>query len=132
MSGEKNLAALLQTMRPELNTGEFVFCSLPDPAGIDAADIICSFREKEGITIIVNRQVADRLHFTYSFVASWITLSVHSSLEAIGLTAAFAAALTNAGIACNVVAGYYHDHIFVPVNDTIKAMETLGKLSVSS
>jgi len=131
MSGEKNLHALLKTMTPELNAGEFVFITAADITGIDNAEIICTFREKEGITVITSRQVADRLNIPYSFVASWITLTVHSSLEAVGLTAAFSSALTNAGISCNVIAGYYHDHIFVPVNDTAKAMETLRKFSVS-
>lgn len=118
-------------MTPELNAGEFVFINLSDITGIDNAEIICTFREKEAITVITSRQTADRLNIPYSFVASWITLTVHSSLEAVGLTAAFSTALTNAGISCNVVAGFYHDHIFVPVKDTAKAMEALLKLSVS-
>lgn len=131
MSGEKNLNKLLKTMTPELNVGEFVFITVSDITGIDNAEIICTFREKEAITVITSRQTADRLNIPYSFVASWITLTVHSSLEAVGLTAAFSTALTNAGISCNVVAGFYHDHIFVPVKDTTKAMESLLKLSVS-
>lgn len=118
-------------MTPELNAGEFVFITVSDITGIDNAEIICTFREKEAITVITSRQTADRLNIPYSFVASWITLTVHSSLEAVGLTAAFSTALTNAGISCNVVAGFYHDHIFVPVKDTTKAMESLLKLSVS-
>ena len=65
----------------------------------------------------------------YSFVASWITLTVHSSLEAVGLTAAFSNALAGAGISCNVIAAYHHDHIFVPVHSTEKAMAALQSLS---
>lgn len=131
MSGEKNLNVLLKTMTPELNGGEFVFITVADITGIDNAEIICIFREKEGLTIVTSKETADRLNIPYDFVASWITLTVHSALEAVGLTAAFSSALTSAGISCNVIAGYYHDHIFVPVNDADKAMETLRKLSVS-
>jgi len=65
----------------------------------------------------------------YSFVASWITLTVHSSLEAIGLTAAFSAALSQEGIICNVVAAFYHDHIFVGKSYTLKAMEILNRFA---
>ena len=71
------------------------------------------------------------MNLTYHFVAKWITLNVHSSLEAVGLTAAFSNALAEAGISCNVVAAYYHDHIFVAKADADKAMEVLRKLSVS-
>lgn len=60
---------------------------------------------------------------------SWITLSVHSSLEAIGLTAAFSNALSEHEISCNVVAAYYHDHIFIDKKDTVKAMEILSSFS---
>ncbi len=65
----------------------------------------------------------------YQYVAAWITLNVHSSLEAVGLTAAFAKALGDAGISCNVVAAYYHDHIFVDVKDAEKAMDVLQRMA---
>jgi uncharacterized protein len=62
-------------------------------------------------------------------VAAWITLTVHSALEAVGLTAAFSKALADVNISCNVVAGYYHDHIFVPQQDAEKAMAVLESLA---
>ena len=71
----------------------------------------------------------DKLGLNYSFVASWITLTVHSSLEAVGLTAAFSKALAEKGISCNVVAAFYHDHLFVRQQDAAAAMETLKGLS---
>jgi hypothetical protein len=69
------------------------------------------------------------LGLAYTQIFAWITLTVHSSLEAVGLTAAFSRALTEAGISCNVVAAYYHDHIFVPTRDAGQAMQVLKNLS---
>ena len=83
------------------------------------------FKEQEGITIIIKKELADTQHLKYPFVAAWITLTVHSSLEAVGLTAAFSVALTQQGISCNVVAAFFHDHIFVEKKQREKAMEIL-------
>ena len=132
MAGETNLATLLRSMAPELNSGDFVFCTLPDLASIATADIICFLREQEGITIILEKERADALGLSYSFVAAWITLKVHSALEAVGLTAAFSKALAENSISCNVVAGYYHDHIFVAKEDATKAINVLQRLSLES
>lgn len=129
MSGEKNLEALLKSMKPKHNVGEFVFCKTDNLDQINLSQIIMTFKEEESITIITEKEVADKLNLNYSFVASWITLTVHSSLEAVGLTAAFSNALSENGISCNVVAAYYHDHIFVDKKDTDKAMEVLNALS---
>ena len=81
------------------------------------------------MTIIVKKETADALNLGYSFIASWITLTVYSSLEAVGLTAAFSRALSEGGISCNVVAAFYHDHIFVDRKDAKKAMEILNRFS---
>lgn len=132
MTGEKNLDTLLKTMRPTLNPGEYVFCSVKDMQQVDQAEIISFFREGEGITLIMERKIADRHGLEYSFVAAWITLTVHSSLEAVGLTAAFSAALTEENISCNVIAGYFHDHIFVDKKDSEKAMAALNRFSKTS
>jgi uncharacterized protein len=129
MDGEKDLAILLKSMKPEYHPGVFVFCVVTDISNIRLEDIIMFFKEDEGYTVIVEKHVADRLHLAYSFIASWISLSVHSSLEAVGLTAAFSTALSGAGISCNVVAGFYHDHIFVNQVDTEKALMVLDSLS---
>ncbi|WP_418636222.1 ACT domain-containing protein [Winogradskyella sp.] len=88
-----------------------------------------TFKEEESITLITKKEVADQLNLDYAFVASWITLTVHSSLEAVGLTAAFSKALSENGISCNVVAAYYHDHIFVDKKDTDKALAILNAFS---
>ena len=129
MHGETNITTLLKTMKPFHNPGKYVFCAVDDLKRIDLADVILFFKEREAHTIIIPKEVADQLQLDYSFVAAWITLTVHSSLEAVGLTAAFSTALAEAGISCNVVAAYYHDHIFVDEKDTEKAMDILEKLS---
>ena len=129
MSGEKNLVTLLKTMQPEHHPGEFVFCTIENLSAVDINSVVCLFREKEAITVVVKKETADDLNLAYSFVASWITLTVHSSLEAVGLTAAFSTALSAQGISCNVIAAYYHDHIFVNVKDTDAAINILKQLS---
>ena len=129
MSGEKKLEILLKTMKPKINLGEFVFCEVKNLEKINLSEIVMTFREEESITIIAQKEIADKLNLKYSFIASWITLTIHSSLEAVGLTAAFSKALSENGISCNVVAAFYHDHIFVDKKDTEKTMEILNKFS---
>ena len=73
--------------------------------------------------------MANQLNLNYSFIASWISLTIHSSLEAVGLTAAFSKALADNGISCNVVAAFYHDHIFVDQKDAKKVMMILNTFS---
>jgi uncharacterized protein len=128
-TGETNLAQMLKTMQPVHNPGAYVFCTVPDIKNIDVTAIICFFKEAEGYTVVLPQAMADQLQLPYHFVAAWITLTVHSSLEAVGLTAAFATALGNAGISCNTVAAFYHDHIFVPLPDADRAMAALLALS---
>lgn len=129
MSGEKNLLNLLQQMEPLLNEGEYVFCTFQGENALVPEDVLFSFKEQEGLTVILPRQKADSSGIPYAVVFSWITLKVHSSLEAVGLTAAFSSALAKADISCNVVAAYYHDHIFVPARDAAQAMQVLKSLS---
>ena len=129
MTGEKDLNKLLKNMKPKHNAGEFVFCTVKDLEIIDIKNIICMFKEDEAYTIILAKELADKLNLKYSFISSWITLTVNSSLEAVGLTAVFSKALADESISCNVTAGYYHDHIFVDKKDINKAMEILNKFS---
>jgi len=129
MTGETNLDNLLKTMNPKLNEGEYVFCTVNELSQLSFSDIILFFKEEEGFTIVVEKKLADSLHLNYTFIASWITLTVHSSLEAVGLTAAFSKALADENISCNVVAGYFHDHIFVDRKDAEKAIMILERFS---
>ena len=129
MTAEKDLDKLLKTMKPKHNFGDYVFSVVDNLENIDLKNIVLIFKEPEGNTIIIEKDLADSLNLQYSFIAAWITLTVHSSLEAVGLTAAFSSAFARAGISCNVVAGYYHDHIFVDKKDITEAMEILNQLS---
>ncbi|MRX68309.1 hypothetical protein SAMN06265349_103431 [Flavobacterium resistens] len=129
MSGEKDLQKLLKTMKPKHKLGDYVFCKVEKLEGLDLNEIDMIFREEEAITLILKEEIASKLNLDYSIVMSWITLTVHSSLEAVGLTAAFSKALTEHNISCNVVAAFYHDHIFVDKKDTEKAMKILKSFS---
>jgi hypothetical protein len=129
MSGETNLKTLLQSLDPILHEGKYVFCSIENMANIDPDDLVLTFRESEGTTIIIRKETADNLNLKYSFTAAWITLNVFSSLEAVGLTAAFSTELSQKGISCNVVAGFHHDHLFVKHSEAQKAIDILEKLS---
>ena len=130
MSGEKDLERLLKSMKPAHVSGDYVFCKVEKFENLDLNNVVMLFKEKEAITLILKKEIADQLQLDYSVVMSWITLTVHSSLEAVGLTAAFSKALSEKNISCNVVAAYYHDHIFVNQKDVNKAMEILYSFSV--
>ncbi len=128
MTGETDLQLMLATLRAFRRPGEFVVVTLVGevPAGVAVA---ASIREDEGMTLVTTREDADAAGLDYDFVAAWISLEVHSALAAVGLTAAFSAALGDAGISCNVLAGYYHDHILVPVDEAARAIEVLGSFA---
>ena len=124
-TGETNLQSLIANMEPILNDGEYVFVSLSSIESIPSAMIVSTMKEKEGITVVLSKADAENLGLKFEFVASWITLNIHSSLEAVGLTAAFSTELGRNDISCNVIAGFYHDHIFVDKKDNNKAMDVL-------
>src|ERR1700722_16010232 len=98
MTGETNLATLLKTAKPEHIPGDYVFCTVADVAWSAEDEVVMAFTEREGTTLILTKAWADRNRLAYSFVAAWITLTVHSSLAAVGLTAAFSTALASRGI----------------------------------
>lgn len=125
MTGETNLSVLLNSMSPTLNEGQYVFCTITDETALDFSKIQLFFKEKEGITLVLRKEIADEWGLIYPSVYAWISLTVHSSLEAVGLTAAFSNALAQENISCNVIAAFYHDHIFVPYKDAVKAMKAL-------
>ena len=120
-----DLAELLRTLEPVLHERVFAFATVPD---LGRLAVVATFREVEGLSVIVEEGEAERAGLTILFRARWITLSVDSDLRAVGLTAAVAGALGEAGIACNVVAAARHDHLFVPVERAGEAVACLREL----
>ena len=130
MSGETNLNKLLASMSPACDSIMYGFATLARKDALALSFLPkCTFQEEEGVTVIatIDELVDNNIECMGPFAC--ITLTVHSSLEAVGLTAAFATALGEADISANVVAAYYHDHIFVAWEDRENAMATLQALS---
>ena len=132
MSGEADLAVLLRNLRPSLDGVDYAFATLPTgqqcPPG---ARVLGTFEEQEGTTIIAPS--ADLVGSDFACTSGWarLTLQVHSSFEAVGMTAAIATALAKAGISANVVAAFYHDHLFVPWERRHEALAILEGLPSS-
>ncbi len=133
-SGIVDPARLLAEMEPRLAPGFFVFIHLAPGHGLDLGllDPLGTFREKEGLTLILSDDEARAHGLSEAMPMRQITLDVHSSLEAVGLTAAVSGELARNGIAANVVAAFHHDHIFVPAADAEKALRLLQELSAGS
>ncbi len=123
MSGETDLKKILQSLEPILDERQFSFATHPNMTMAEGAALspIGMFQEKEGMTVI--QEGGDGPYF------SMISLSVHSSLEAVGLTAAISQALGDAGISANVFAAYFHDHVFVQEAHGAQAVKVLRELS---
>jgi uncharacterized protein len=132
MNGERDLKALLASVEPLLRPGTFVFAVVPDEALLEAVVPEATVRENEGLTVVLRRERADALGLAYDYVAAWITLRVHSALDAVGLTAAVSTALADAGLSCNVIAGYHHDHLLVPADRAPEAITVLSDLSLAA
>ncbi len=125
----RDLDALIRGMEPVLHDGTFVFAASDPGVEIALGEIVAYVREAEGPSFVVEEAVARRCGLTPLSRCAWITLTVHSDLEAVGLTAAVSAALAREGIACNVVAGARHDHLFVPIDRGHDALAALRRLS---
>ena len=128
MAERHHLDDLLRNLSPELLDDEYVYASLPSDR-LAGLRVDASVREPEGLSIVLRRTEADRHGIEYGTAMRWITLTVESALDDIGMTAAFAAALTEAGISCNVLAGLHHDHLLVPAADADAAVAALQALS---
>ena len=129
MHGERDLKQLLASLEPVQRAGEFVFAVVDDVARLEVVAAEATVSEDEGLTALLRREQADRLGIAYDYVAAWITLRVHSALDAVGLTAAISTALADAGLSCNVIAGYHHDHLLVPADRAAEAITVLSALS---
>ncbi len=124
------LISLIENLSPELNSGEYVYCSVDKSYSLSSLNVICVFIEKEGKTIVLDRSAAESRNLEFNGIMSWITLNVYSSLEAVGLTAIVSEALANKGISCNMIAAFNHDHIFVSKQNAEQAMDILKNLSL--
>ena len=129
MSAETNLLKLLATMKPELQSGEFVFATGSCADFTDVQNAAWGwFREPEGTTLILEKSAARAAQLDYAFPSRMITLTVHSSLEAVGFLAVITEKLAAAGISVNAISAYYHDHLFVSIEKADQAMDILHKL----
>ncbi|WP_397542267.1 ACT domain-containing protein [Roseovarius salis] len=124
-------AAMIAGMAPVRDPATWHFCTVADAAGaaLHFPEALAIFREAEGISLVLDAQAAARHGFDTGLPMARITLSMHSALDGVGLTAAVARALAGAGIPCNMVAAYHHDHAFVPLEDADRAMAVLQDLS---
>ncbi|MFC6440675.1 ACT domain-containing protein [Bowmanella sp. JS7-9] len=130
MSGETNLARLLANLTPELDSTEYVYCCVKQrPDGITDEDCLAYIHEREGLTLVLTRQKADALQLSWQGPFHCVCLTIHSSLEAVGLTAAVSGALAQNGVSANMLAGYYHDHILIPCAQAEQAMQVLQGLT---
>ena len=131
MSGERDLSILLHEMAPKLWAHDLVFCTIPNANDDEFAHLrpLMRFREQEGMTLIVEQSQAEAAALRYTGVFRCIVLTVHSDLEAVGLTAAVSTALANENISANMVAGFFHDYVFVPKSDAKRALSVLEQLS---
>ena len=134
MSGETNLSILISSMQPVLQDEDYVFVCVTQPKDIAVSDLepLGTFTEAEGQTLIVRQMVADLHQLSYSGVFKQITLNVHSSLEAVGLTAFVSSQLAQQGISANVVAAFFHDHVFVPSANADRALACLKEAIYAS
>ena len=131
MTGETDLQNLISYMRPMLDPEPYVFCTFATKSLVELAEYepIGLFSETEGMTAILPLERARELGLAEAEWFRRITLTVHSSLEAVGLTAAVAKALAEQGIPANVVAAFFHDHVFVPAERDVEAMDALRNLA---
>lgn len=114
MTGEMDLQQMLSEMRVSIRDATYCMVSLASPPAELSNSAAAMIAEEEAVTLVITTEQADANGLPYDFPAAWLTLEVHSSLHAVGLTAAVAQMLTNEGIPCNVLAGFYHDHLLVP------------------
>lgn len=137
MHGLTDLRQLLVQLEPKLDPSYYGFCSSQVLEPSFAAEAFAIIREHEGWTLVLPQNaMPDRhepdLRHQWQLADGWfqrITLTVHSSLHAVGLTAAVASVLATHGISCNMIAGFYHDHLFVPQADAEPALRLLRQLA---
>jgi hypothetical protein len=119
---------MLQELTVSRRPGTYVVVSRDEPVPLgDGVQAVLT--EGEGTTVVATAETAADRGWPVGFLAAWLTLDVHSALDAVGLTAAVSGALAEAGIACNVLAGFHHDHLLVPVDRAGEAAALLEALN---
>ena len=128
MAGKTDLEELLSSLAPALLDGEYVFCSFKNAQYGDYKELapMATFVEAEGLTLVILKNHADEFGFSYDSVFKCLTLTVYSSLDAVGLTAAVSAKLAEHNISANIIAAYHHDHIFVQMEHAVHALSILN------
>jgi hypothetical protein len=131
MAGLADLDELLLQMEPVLDEKEYIFASFPGARYGDLASLgpVAAVQEKEGLSLVIERSVADAAQIPAEASFKRISLNVHCSLEAVGLTVAIAGVLSEHGVSANMIAGYFHDHVFVPSGTAREALQILKDLS---
>ncbi len=129
MSGEKNLKALLRRMQPVLHDAPYGYGVVLTGQPIPQANVFAQIAEAEGTTFVALQTELVALGIAGGDAWARNSLHVHSDLAAVGLTATISAALTVENISANVVAGYFHDHIFVQWDRRFDAMTALRVLT---
>ena len=129
MNGESDLESLLRRMEPKQIPGEYVFCSIDESDVSLFGSPLLTFREAEGLTVVLLREVAELNKLAFEKIWGLITLQVHSDLSSIGFLAEITHHLAKANISVNIVSAYYHDHLFVPFSKIDRAIEILTELS---
>ncbi len=131
MSGKTDLRAMLQSISVSVRPDRYTVLTIRNDEQTPSLGhgVAAVIEESEGITVVATLDRARREGWPEDFVAAWLTIDVRSSLEAVGLTAAFSRALGRAGIACNIIAAFHHDHILVPHDKSEAAVEVIEALA---
>jgi len=127
MSGHTNLSAVLKSIKVFCDNVEYGFATTKQP--IEFGDqILGTFQEEEGLTIIASKQYLEDKGLKYEGSYAKLTIEAHTSLELVGLTAVLAKRLADHKISANVVAGFFHDHIFVQYDVRQSAIDAINSL----
>ena len=127
--GITDLDRLIKNMEPVLHQDTFVFTTFGDDQDLSAFDPIMMFKEREGITLIVTQAVAEAQNVKYEFPSRMITLNIHSALDAVGFLARVSSHLAAIDMGVNPVAGFFHDHLFIPADRADDAMLALQEMT---
>lgn len=131
VAGETDLTTMLRSLSVSVRPGTYTLVTVDEPVELGGG-VAAVLTEDEGTTVVVSVGEARQRGWPVDFEGAWLTLDVHSALEAVGLTAAVSTALGEAGIPANMLAGFFHDHILVPADRVDEAVACLADLSERS